>query len=304
MRQPIHLLRFRKNAVTVIIPTLNEESGIGKVIDEVKAEGFTEILVVDGRSTDSTARIAEYHGADVVMQHDVGKSGALKTAIDMVQTPYMAVLDGDYTYDPKDLSELLNYAEDYDLVIGYRSDRSNISGMHRVGNGLITFAFNTLLGAGLADVLSGMYVLSAEAARKLEITSRGFDVEVEIAAQCATYGRVAQVPIGYRQRLGTQKLRSVHAGFFILLSTLRLARRYNPVFLFGALASVLAVPGALIALWQLWIRFLYGASSWSVGLMWAGLILLLIGLQGFGIATIALMLKRIEKRLLNTMRPA
>ncbi len=47
-----------KNELTVVIPVLNEEEAIGLVLDEVKQEGYNNILVVDGYSKDVTIKIA------------------------------------------------------------------------------------------------------------------------------------------------------------------------------------------------------------------------------------------------------
>ncbi|MEM1914607.1 MAG: glycosyltransferase [Candidatus Nezhaarchaeales archaeon] len=152
------------NLVTVVIPTLNEAEAVGKVIDELKSEGFTNILVVDGYSNDGTPQIAMERGAKVIFQHGGGKAGALRTAVEHVRTQYMLVMDGDYTYNPKDIKRLLAHAARYDEVIGAR-DPKNISWLHRIGNKAINFLFRLLLGANLTDVCSGMYLLRTEAVK-------------------------------------------------------------------------------------------------------------------------------------------
>ncbi|MEM0496456.1 MAG: glycosyltransferase, partial [Candidatus Nitrosocaldus sp.] len=67
--------------VTVVIPTLNEEQGIAKVIEELHSLGITNILVVDGYSSDRTVDVARSLGARVIYQHGKGKTGALKAAV-------------------------------------------------------------------------------------------------------------------------------------------------------------------------------------------------------------------------------
>jgi len=49
----------RKEMVSIVLPTLNEEEAIGTVIDELKHEGYENILVVDGYLTDFTVKIAK-----------------------------------------------------------------------------------------------------------------------------------------------------------------------------------------------------------------------------------------------------
>jgi dolichol-phosphate mannosyltransferase len=291
-----------KDQVTVVIPTLNEKEAIGPVLDEVKREGYRHILVVDGYSSDDTVEIARSKGAKVVFQHGLGKTGAIKTAIDLVETPYMAVMDGDHTYDPRDIERLLQHADKHDLVIGARVNRENIPLLHRFGNKVITSTFNLLMGSKLSDVCSGMYLLKTEMAKKLDLTSRGFDIEVEIVAQCYGNGRVTEVPISYRKRLGKKKLQTWRAGLRILTSVIGLARAYNPVFLLSTLAALFTIPGVALLLWELTMRWLYGAQYWSEGKVWLGLFLLVVGLQGFTLATISLLIRRLEKRILTTVK--
>lgn len=284
--------------VTIVIPTLNEREAIGPLLDELRQEGYENVLVVDGYSTDGTPDVARERGATVVFQHGAGKAGAIKTALEHVKTPYMLVMDGDYSYDPRDIKRLLAHAANYDEVIGAR-DRRSIGWLHRLGNWVINRTFNLLFGAGLSDVCSGMYLVRTEALREVALRSRGFNVEVEIAAHMCTYGRVTEVPISYRPRIGRRKLKSFRDGIAILASVLGLARAYNPAFLFSSLAATLAVPGAVLTLWELYSRYAYG--TWSLGIAWLGLVLLVVGLQGFTAATISLMLKRMERRILQVV---
>jgi dolichol-phosphate mannosyltransferase len=286
--------------VTIVIPTLNEEEAIGKVLDELMAEGYRNILVVDGYSTDRTVDIAKSRGVSVIYQNGFGKAGAVATAIGKVSTPYMLIMDGDYTYNPKDIRRLLEYAREHDEVIGCRVDRSNIPLLHRFGNRIISLAFSLMLGKRVRDPCSGMYLLKTDLARRLELTSSGFDVEVEIAGQVATLGRIIEVPVSYRRRIGRGKLKAWRDGFKIIVSAAKVMWLYNPIFMISALIALLTLPGAIILLEQLTLRYLYGA--WSLGWSWLGLLLFVAGLQGVAVAATSLMLKRMERRIMQALR--
>ena len=264
------------------------------------AEGYGNILVVDGYSTDRTVDVAKSRGATVIYQNGFGKAGAVATAIGMVSTPYMLVMDGDYTYDPRDIRRLLEYASEHDEVIGCRVDRENIPLLHRLGNRIISLAFSLMLGRRVRDPCSGMYLLKTDFARRLELTSSGFDVEVDIAGQVAALGRVAEVPVRYRRRIGRGKLRAWRDGFKIIVSAVKVMWLYNPIFIISALVALLTVPGAIILLEQLTLRYLYGA--WSLGWSWLGLVLFVAGLQGIAVAASSLMLKRMERRIMQALR--
>jgi dolichol-phosphate hexosyltransferase len=210
--------------VTIVIPTLNEQEAIGKVLDELFSMGLKNLLVVDGYSSDSTLETAKKYPISVIVQLGKGKAGALKTAFKNVKTPYMIVMDGDFTYDPSCIPRFLEHMQTYDQIIGVRNldDKENMSVIHKLGNKVITKTFNALMGTNLSDVCSGMYTLKTEIAKDLDLSSTGFDVEAEIAARIASSGTIIEVPINYRQRIGQQKLSTWKHGFKILSTILKL----------------------------------------------------------------------------------
>ena len=161
-----------KDDVTVVLPTLNEEAAVGQVVHELRQAGYRNILVIDGYSTDGTVKVAEANGCPVVLQHSMGKCGAIETAIENVKTPFMLVMDCDCTYDPKDIETFLAHAKMYDQIIGVRTNgRGNISRLNRFGNWLITNTFNVLMGTKLSDVCSGMYLINTDVARRLDLNT-------------------------------------------------------------------------------------------------------------------------------------
>lgn len=285
-----------KGDVTIVIPTLNEEEGIGQLISELRREGYDNVLVVDGYSSDNTVRVAELNSGSVVFQHGRGKSGAIETALEYVKTPFMLVMDGDCTYDPKDIERFLGHVQNYDQIIGVRANgRENIPVLNRLGNWIITETFNLLMETKLTDVCSGMYVLRTETARQLEFNTAGFDVEVEIAGQNATRGKITEVPITYRKRIGYQKLSAWRHGFQIVSSVVNLARIYNPALLFSAVAAFAVIPAVIMLAWVAFEVVLRGV--WHSGYALTGIMLLLLASQGLTVATISILLKRMERRI-------
>jgi len=292
---------FNKDNVTILIPTLNEEEAIGKVIEEVREAGYNNILIVDGYSSDRTVEIAKNMCVRVVYQIGHGKSMAIKTGIEEAQTPYILVMDGDGTYDPRHIDRLLEIAleKGYDEVIGYRVDRKNIPLLHRLGNRIISTVISLLMGQRIKDPCSGMYLLRRDFARQLEITATGFDIEAEIVCQALVHGNVGETPIQYHKRIGKAKLKTLSAGFRIILTAFKISWLYSPVLLFSSVGSTLGLGGLIILLWQLYMRYIFGEEAWSIGWTWLGLVLLMLGLQSFTIAIITLMLKRLERRLIR-----
>ena len=72
--------------VAVVIPTLNEERSIGKVIDDVPVADLlknglkTTMYVIDGRSNDNTRELAVEKGAQLMLEAHERKGSDIQTA--------------------------------------------------------------------------------------------------------------------------------------------------------------------------------------------------------------------------------
>ncbi len=291
--------------VTVVLPTKNEEKAIGPVIDEILSVGVPKenIIVVDGYSTDRTREIAESKGVKVILQEGTGKAKAIATAVKYIKTRWTLIMDCDYTYPAKYIPELLRKAvlENLDEVIGARlKGRENIPAIFKLGNWALTKTFNLIFGTSLRDVLSGMYIVRTDVLKEINFEMKGFSVEAEIAAHVAsTSGRIGEIPIEYRPRIGEKKLKVYH-GFKIFVDIIRLAWRYNPTFLIFAIGSLLLIPGVVLAAYVAVMYIFYGIKYWAKGLLSA--ILCTTGLNSLLLAIFAIYLKRAECRILQNIR--
>ncbi len=211
-----------RDDVTFIIPTLNEERAIGKVIDEIRKAGFEKIVVVDGRSGDQTVEIAKNKGARVVFQREKGKTEAVKIGIAAAETEFVALMDGDGSYDPKDVLKMLESAQTYDEIIGQRC-LENIPISRWLGNKIVSFLVRSFTRTDLGDVCSGLYLLRTRKAKTLLLARNGFSTEVEIVFGMSRRGAISQVPINYRERIGRSKLSLLRHGPQILMSIFGIA---------------------------------------------------------------------------------
>ena len=99
-------MKFSKDEICILIPTLNEGPTIGNIVREFKAQGYNNILVMDGKSTDNTIKNAREAGATVRTQSGKGKGNAIIEAFEVIEQPYILMLDGDGTYSAKDAEKL------------------------------------------------------------------------------------------------------------------------------------------------------------------------------------------------------
>jgi glycosyltransferase involved in cell wall biosynthesis len=287
-----------RDRVTVVIPTLNEEQAIGKLIQETKALGYSRIMVVDAYSQDRTVEIVNgFEDVRLIQQHGRGKAGALQTAFLLVDTPYLVVLDGDGSYDPRDIDRFLFPLNKFDFVKGERQAKTTMSRLHRLGNFIITRSFNLLFGTEVPDVCSGFYAFKTEVAKNLNFEKHPLTVEQEMLAQLISAGHaITSVPVTYRKRFGGRsKTHTWRQGFRDLITNIDLARSYNPILLFSVLASLILIPAFILLFYAIYLYFFF--HVYHGGYFLASLVLFVLGAQGFTVSTIAVMLRRIERKL-------
>jgi len=209
----------------VIVAALNEEEGIGPTIKDLRAHfDRSRILVVDGRSTDDTVKIAKDEGAVILIQKSSGKGKAIGEAIREIdgETKYVAFTDADFTYPAEYLPKMLKMLEqnpDIGMVSGNRfNGHFKLKAMRHMlyfGNRLLAFTHNLLNGVAMQDPLTGLRMLRAEVLRGWVPKSEGFDIEVELNHLVENRGyEIVEIPIHYRIRRGIKKLRVKH-GFSI-----------------------------------------------------------------------------------------
>lgn len=237
--------------VCILIPTLNEAATIGELIKDFKKEGFSNILVIDGNSRDGTAQIAEAEGARVVLQTGKGKGQAMIQAFELIESPYIIMVDGDGTYLAKEASSLLEpiLERKADHVIGNRLEKYSpgaFTKLNLVGNRLINTLFDIVYGVQLRDILSGYRAFTLDSIRELELNKTGFEIETEISVECILKKqRVEEIPITYlpRSKKGATKLNPVKDGIRIGSTIYRLAKVHNPMFYFGIIGFVFIIAG-------------------------------------------------------------
>ena len=213
--------------VSIVIPTLNEEETIGKVIDEIPKENIerwgyqVEILVADNNSSDKTREIAAERGAKVIIEPARGKGRAIRTAFKAASGDFIFMLDADYTYPAIYISKMLEVLrEGSDVVIGSRLrgqiGEGAMSKLNVVGNHLLALMASTLYRTRISDLCTGYWGLTKEVVSKLELNAIGFELEAEMFVQIAKKGyKIAEVPIFYRRRASPSKLNSLRDGFKI-----------------------------------------------------------------------------------------
>lgn len=238
----------------VIIPCLNEEKTIGKVINDFKRElPFARIIVFDNNSEDRSREIASMSGAEVIVEKRRGKGTVLQTAFNKIDSDIYIMVDGDDTYPAHEVKKLIEpiLNDEADMVVGSRLEyatNKSIKFINRIGNILILTILNMCFSSNLKDVLSGYRVMNKNFIKNLAIISTGFEIETELTLQALVRNfRIVEIPIKYRERAegSSSKIKVFKDGLRILLTIIALMRDYRPFVFFSSITIFFVVLGLI-----------------------------------------------------------
>jgi len=249
-------------SVTVIVPCLDEELGVGTVLHELReALPHAALWVVDNNSTDNTSAAAREAGADrVIFEGRPGKAVAVRTALDEVDTDLVILIDGDASYPGQGAAVLFDAWRKchVDLLNGIRvpvsrqeeGDRSDseFRPLHQMGSRVFAYVLKMLFGHHIQDVFSGLCLMTRRFYSHVPILSQGFELEMELTVQCLDKGfsyKEVEVPFRARAHGSQSKLRTVRDGLRILRLLLVLFRDYRPFPFFSICSSMLLALGLL-----------------------------------------------------------
>jgi glycosyltransferase involved in cell wall biosynthesis len=196
--------------IAVVIPALDEERAVGRVVDVIP-KWADEIVVVDNGSVDGTARVAIEHGARVVREPRRGYGSACRAGVQSLDpdgraSGIVVFVDGDLSDDPAEMAALVAPIVDgrAELVIGSRTlgcrEAGSLTIQQRLGNALSCALIRLLYGARYTD-LGPFRAVDREALERLALDDLGFGWTVQMQVRAARRGlRIAEVPVSYRRR--------------------------------------------------------------------------------------------------------
>jgi glycosyltransferase involved in cell wall biosynthesis len=198
-----------------IVPALNEEVTVPRVIDELRAfDPGLDVVVVDDGSTDRTAAVAAAKGSRVLrLPFNLGIGGAVQTGFRYAfeQGYDLAVrVDGDGQHDPSQLAAVIGpvLRDEADIAVGsrfareagdgYRSSRSR-----RIGIRILAAVVSRIVGQRVTDTTSGFQALNR---RGIALFARDYPhdyPEVEATVMVFRHRlRLTEVPVSMRERGG------------------------------------------------------------------------------------------------------
>ena len=206
-----------KPSATIIIPAYNEEKAIAVVLERVFQimDGTCEVIVVDDGSDDATAEITARFPCRLIRHEtNYGKGEALKTGIRYANRESVIFIDADASYPVEMIPEIAEALGRYDVVYCSRAmGRENIPRFNRIGGMVFQGLMRYVYGFRVRDYCTGLYGAKKCYLERMDLSSRGFAIEPEIAAKASRMKlKVRDIPIEYRPRIGQTKLNSMKAG--------------------------------------------------------------------------------------------
>ena len=233
--------------VTVLIPAYNEEQGIGDTVRRVKElHPDYEVLVIDDGSSDKTLQIAMDAGANVWPHpYNIGNGAAIKTGLRLAKGEWIVMMDADNQHDPEDICRLLEYKDQYDMVVGARTKTSQTA-LHRDFANYFYNKFATYVTRfKIDDLTSGFRLVKKDTAEQyIYLLPNTFSYPTTLTMSYLRSGRsIKYLPIKVKKRLGSSKIRLVEDGvrFFLIIS--KIATLFSPFRIFLPISMTLFFTG-------------------------------------------------------------
>ncbi len=207
---------FKNPEVSLLIPVYNEESSLLFLLNKIKIaliEIDYEMVIVDDGSTDQSAEKIEtfivlnpHLKIQFIRQTNLGKGGAIRTAIRNALGRVLVVQDADLEYEPEDIIALLEpFKQGEKVVYGSRNmnkeNREHSSLFFYWGGILVTKVTNFLFSSNLTDEATGYKLFEAELFNDISFKENDFAWEPEVTAQILKRKiKIVEKPIQYHPR--------------------------------------------------------------------------------------------------------
>lgn len=230
---------FLDKTVSVVLPTYNERDSIGRVVEEFQALGLVdEVIVVNNNADPETVAEIDRTTAKRIDESIQGYGAACLRGLREAKGDLVALCEPDGTFIERDLLKLLEYARDFDVVLGSRTmseliwDGANMGWFLRVGNWAVAKMMEMLFGASsLSDVGCTFRIVNRDAAKQVvercKVTGSHFSPEMMITLIRSSQFKVIQIPVNYRAREGESTItgdlvRAARLGFVMIGLILRM----------------------------------------------------------------------------------
>jgi glycosyltransferase involved in cell wall biosynthesis len=303
--------------LSVVVPAMNEEGNVRElhraIADVLEATGISfELILIDDGSTDGTWQaiedLSEHDRRVVGLRHrrNFGKARGLATGFAAASGDLILTMDADLQDDPTEIPRFLaKLDEGFDLVSGWKQRRQDPLGK-TLPSRLFNATVRAVSGVPLHDFNCGFKIYRADVVRSIRLYGELHRFTPVLAH--AEGFRVGELPVRHHpRRWGTSKYgwSRLIKGFLDLLTVTFLTEyRQRPMHVLGVPGVLALAAGALIGLWLTAEKILTGASIGNRPLLLLAVLLVLVGVQFFGLGLLGELLVHGEHGHENAARTA
>lgn len=219
--------------ISVVIPALNEAQNLRHVLPLIPSY-VTEIILVDGHSTDDTNAVVEQlrpiirPPIKIIKQAGKGKGNALRIGFAAATGDIIVALDADGSTDPREIPFFVealirgnDFAKGSRCILGGGSH--DFTGLRRLGNYGLRKLVNILFRTRFTDLCYGYNAFWKICLDTIEIDCEGFEVETLIHLRVHKAGlKIIEIPsIEYRRIYGKSNLNAFRDGWRVLRTIVR-----------------------------------------------------------------------------------
>jgi glycosyltransferase involved in cell wall biosynthesis len=210
---------------SLILLTLNEIDGCRALFEQIPFEAVSEVVVVDGGSTDGTREFLQQKGLRVVGQEVRGRGEAFRVGCRVTSQPMLCYFSPDGNEDPADIPRLLaRLDEGFELAIASRflpaSRNEEDSSWFRPRawvNRTLTWIANRLFNHStyVSDTINGYRAITRSGFEQLALTECGFPIEYQMSIRSMKKRfKIAELPTQEGDRVGGEsKAKSFPVGW-------------------------------------------------------------------------------------------
>ncbi|RCX10849.1 glycosyltransferase involved in cell wall biosynthesis [Extensimonas vulgaris] len=294
--------------VSIVVPIYNEFDNLPELVERIDAAMRMqplsyELIAVDDGSTDGSAqRLRELAATRpwlraVCLVRNYGQSSALQAGFDRVRGRYVVTLDADLQNEPGDIPLLLERLEtdpSVDMISGWRKNRQDKALSRRLPSVLANRLISRVTQVQLHDYGCALKAYRRPIIERIRLYGELHRFIPSLARDAGA--RIAEVPVRHHARTRGVSKYGIDRTFRVILDLIFMVFfmrfRQRPLHAFGGLGLWLATPGMLILAWLL-VQKLLGADIGGRPLLFAGVLLVLMGMQFIAVGLVGELLTRI-----------
>lgn len=283
--------------LSIVVPMYDEADNVKPFLERVH-EGLRdyrapwEVIMVDDGSSDDTARrlhaeAAHYggHVRVVELMRNFGQTAAMQAGLDAARGQVIATLDGDLQNDPADIPAMVErlYADDLDLVAGWRRNRQDALLMRKIPSRIANRLIARTTGVRLHDYGCSLKVYRASVVKGVRLYGEMHRFIPAWMAMATSPGRIGEMVVNHNPRIHGASKYGISRTFRVVLDLFTVAffmrYRARPIHFFGSIGLVSGGIGGVILGYLAVLKFGYGQSIGTRPLLLVGVVLVIAALQ-------------------------